>query len=305
MRVLTANVVFDECPLGVYGHTAMSWVMRGPGQKYLLTHRLDEGFRSSSQMAEALRKCGYREPVLGDRFGFNLAFQTDASFWEYVGHTDPMRGKNFDAAMEVVGNNDVDIIPMLFPFDTLSKSGGIIVDIGGGLGHVGRRILAHYPISALRCIVQDQSTATRSSFITNSCELANGHSETQTSDTRITFQQHNFFDRQPVNGAAAYLLRYILHDWPDNACKDILKQIVPAMDKDHSRILICDQVMDDNLPSQSSILYDIDMMSMFGGKERRLSEWQALITESDPRLHITNVRKLSTSSMTMIEVRIA
>ena len=122
MRVLTANVVFDECQLGVYGHTAMSWVIRGTGQTHLLTRRLDEGFRSSSQLAAALRMCGYREPVLGDSFNFNLAFQTDTSFWKYVGHTDPMRGKNFDAAMELVGNNDVDIIPILFPFDTLFKA---------------------------------------------------------------------------------------------------------------------------------------------------------------------------------------
>ena len=292
MRVLTTNGVFYESPLNVYGHTAMSWVMCKPGQKHLLTHRLDEGFRSSSRMAEALRIGGYREPGLGDSCGFNVAFQTDANFWTYVGSTDPMRGKNFDVAVEVAANNDLNIVPLLFPFDTLSKSGGIIVDVGGGLGHVGRQILAHYSNSDLRCIVQDQSTA-------------NDRYEKKTSDVQITFQQHNFFDRQPVNGAAAYLLRHILHDWPDNACKDILKQIVPAMDKDHSRILICDQVMDDNSPSQPSILYDIDMMSLFGGKERRLCEWQALITETDSRLHITNLRKSPSSSSTMMEVRIA
>jgi hypothetical protein len=105
-------------------------------------------------------------------------------------------------------------------------------------------------------------------------------------------------------GAAAYFLRHILHDWPDSACIDILRQIIPAMDEEHSRILICDQVMSEESPSIPSILYDIDMMSMFGGKERQLSEWKVLIAEADERLRITHVRKSPTSPTTIMEVRL-
>jgi hypothetical protein len=84
---------------------------------------------------------------------------------------------------------------------------------------------------------------------------------------------------------------------------EILKQIVPVMDKEHSRILICDQVMSQESPSAPSALYDIDMMCMFGGKERTLSEWQEIISEADEHLRITELRTSSASPTTIIEVK--
>lgn len=61
--------------------------------------------------------------------------------------------------------------------------------------------------------------------------------------------------------------------------------------------------MEETNPSIPSILYDIDMMSMFGGKERKLSEWEELIRSADERLHITDVRK-SASHTAILEVRL-
>ena len=68
----------------------------------------------------------------------------------------------------------------------------------------------------------------------------------------ILFQRHNFFDPQPIKGAAAYIFRHILHDWPDESCIEILRQTISAMDKNRSRILIVDQVMQDLLQGLSS-----------------------------------------------------
>ncbi|KFY80137.1 hypothetical protein V499_00973 [Pseudogymnoascus sp. VKM F-103] len=306
MRVLVTKYVFAEDQPNIYSHTAMSWVMCGSDQKYLLNHRLDDGFRSSSRQADALRLSGYREPVMGDKYGFNLAFQSEGNFWEYITSTEPKRGHNFNSAMRAVNINSLNMIPELYPFDKLGESGGLIVDIGGGLGQVGRQILGYYPKSGLQCVVQDQfATATSAAEINDRTKVqTNGDEGRCDSDVQITLQQHNFFDPQPIKGAAAYFLRHILHDWPDSACIDILRQIIPAMDEEHSRILICDQVMSEESPSIPSILYDIDMMSMFGGKERQLSEWKVLIAEADERLRITNVRKSPTSPTTIMEVRL-
>lgn len=105
-------------------------------------------------------------------------------------------------------------------------------------------------------------------------------------------------------GAAAYFFRHIMHDWPDDACIIILKQTAKAMDKYLSRILICDQVVAESEPSSMSLLYDIDMMALFGGKERTLKEWKLLLRRADSRLQITDVRKTEAASTTILEVRL-
>lgn len=33
----------------------------------------------------------------------------------------------------------------------------------------------------------------------------------------------NFFEPQPINGALNYLFRHVLHDWPDDEAREILR----------------------------------------------------------------------------------
>lgn len=106
------------------------------------------------------------------------------------------------------------------------------------------------------------------------------------------------------SGAAAYLFRQIFHDWPDQACVTILKQTIEAMDPKESRILIIDQVMTEQDPSLAAVLYDIDMMALYGGKERTLSEWKRLLSAASPRLEIANIFKSSSSMTAVLEVRL-
>jgi hypothetical protein len=76
------------------------------------------------------------------------------------------------------------------------------------------------------------------------------------------------------------------------------------MDKHRSRILICDQVLDDNSPAEASLLYDIDMMSLFGGKERSLAEWKSLIYSAGENLEIVNVLRSPESEAAILDVRL-
>lgn len=153
------------------------------------THRLDEGMRASAWLPEALARIGYREPARGDMVGFNLAFDTTESLWEYMDHSDPKRGKNFASAMAAVKINKLEGIPQMYPFERLVHDGGVLVDVGGGMGQVSRAILDYNPNAGLSCVVQDSIVVTeRSSEIRH---LGGGN---------LTFQKHNFFDPQPVQG---------------------------------------------------------------------------------------------------------
>lgn len=56
------------------------------------------------------------------------------------------------------------------------------------------------------------------------------------------FQVTNFFEFQPVQNAAVYFLRLILHDWPDEKCLAILKILRRAAGP-LSKLIVFEQIM--------------------------------------------------------------
>ncbi|EHA55876.1 hypothetical protein MGG_08377 [Pyricularia oryzae 70-15] len=294
MRALILKHVFCSPTPGTYAHTAMSWcMMKSPDAIDLLGHRLDESFRASSRQADALALVNYREPDEADVKGFSMAFGTTENFWEVLGHEgEEERAQRFNRAMRAVSLNTLDVIPRMYPFDRI-RGDGLLVDVGGGLGQVARAIMGAHRGAGLRsCIVQDAHAG----------DDAKKQPDVMEANRKlgVELQKHNFFDPQPVKGASVYFLRHIFHDWPDRACVKILKQTVEAMGKD-STLLICDQVVDDEASPQAT-LYDIDMWSLFGGKERNRSEWEALFRSADERLYIKKVWTTAEAPTTMLEV---
>lgn len=125
--------------------------------------------------------------------------------------------------------------------------------------------------------------------------------------SRLTFQAHDFTQPQPVRGADAYLLRMILHDWPDGEAAKILRNIVAAMDKVNSRLLIMDTV----LPMPGSVpvsverivrVRDLTMIQAFNSKERDLDDWKDLLAAADPHLQLVRVVQPFGSAMSVLEV---
>lgn len=60
---------------------------------------------------------------------------------------------------------------------------------------------------------------------------------------------HDFFEPEPADllssshGKLVFFLRMILHDWPDKYCIKILKNLVPALEKNGGTVLINDSVV--------------------------------------------------------------
>jgi hypothetical protein len=61
-------------------------------------------------------------------------------------------------------------------------------------------------------------------------------------DQRIELQEHDFFTPQPIRGARAYFLRSVLHDWPDEQCRQILGNLKDVMTPGYSKILLSECV---------------------------------------------------------------
>lgn len=70
---------------------------------------------------------------------------------------------------------------------------------------------------------------------------------------RVQFQPHDFFQSQPSDlKPSAYLLSRVLHDWKDDDCVRILMNLLPAMKKYGTKLLITDRVMPDNVGEMSA-----------------------------------------------------
>jgi hypothetical protein len=141
------------------------------------------------------------------------------------------------------------------------------VDVGGGNGESLRRIIARH--GGVRGIVFDRADVVAA---IPSEMLANG---------RITAQAGSFFDGLPP-GADRYMLIRVLHDWPDEDARRILRSCRAAM-SDGSRLLIVEALMepDPSLGSRTEYLIDVQMMAMFGrARERTQGEYGGLLAET-------------------------
>lgn len=123
--------------------------------------------------------------------------------------------------------------------DARSK-GGIVVDLGGANGHASVLLARNHP--NVHFEVQD---------LPQVIEAADGEVPPELRD-RITLRAHDFKLPQPTQ-ADVYLLRQILHDWPDPECIEILRALIPAM-KPGARVVLNDILV--TPPGTTSLLVE-------------------------------------------------
>jgi len=95
-------------------------------------------------------------------------------------------------------------------------------------------------------------------------------------DKRLTAAAGDFFVEAPA--ADLYLLKFILHDWDDESCRTILRNIRQAMNPG-ARVVIVEMTVGQN--ALSAVLLDLAMMSNFTGREREASEFERLLESAD------------------------
>ena len=148
---------------------------------------------------------------------------------------------------------------------------GTIVDVAGGNGTLIAALLAAHPAS--RGILFDQEHVVsgaepilRAAGVLDRCEIVAG----------------SFFASVP-EGADAYVLKWIIHDWEDEESVAILRTCRAAMGTDAVVLLI---ERDLGQPNEDPVakLADLNMLVMPGGRERTLDEYAALFGAADLRL---------------------
>ena len=139
-----------------------------------------------------------------------------------------------------------------------------ICDVGGGQGTFLIQLLANYP--HIMGIVADLQGAVVSAE--KAIVKANLHD-------RCKAIPYDFLkDAPPV--CDAYFLVNILHDWEEEICCRILKNISQAMNAD-SRLLIVEYLLEPGPGFSVAKLLDIEVLVMGGGRERTVDEYKALL----------------------------
>jgi SAM-dependent methyltransferase len=156
---------------------------------------------------------------------------------------------------------------MAYDFTGISS----IVDIGGGQGKLLEKLLQFNP--DMRGTVFDiSSTIQRSQQ-----QLGNN-----ARGRRCSYVTGDFFTSVP-QGADAYLLCGVIHDWDDRRAVTILRNCRKAMTK-NSKVVLVDMILPDAASASFSKLLDLNMLVMNGGRERTMAEFCALLRTADYKL---------------------
>lgn len=294
--------LFRECLDGqAVGHSAASVFLARDPDAYAYASYMSNGSASMAlQMAEASSRWG-SDSTNSYETAFNIAVDTDLPFFEYLSRN-PTRMAVFSEYMRSVRSSDGVALRHLisgFTWNTV-RDGGTVVDVGGSTGSAAMALAEQFP--QIRFVVQD---------LPKNAEAGRKLAEEsdQPAAKRVTFQSHDFTKPQPLRSADVYLLRMILHDWPDEEAVGIVRNLADAMDKNqpNSRLLIMDTV----LPTPGSVpvsierlvrVRDLTMWQAFNSKERDLDDWKDLLKCANPDLELVNVVQPFGSSMSILEV---
>jgi hypothetical protein len=156
---------------------------------------------------------------------------------------------------------------MAYDFAEISS----IVDIGGGQGKLLEKILQFNP--DIKGTVFDTAPT---------IERAERQLGYDAWSRRCTYVTGDFFTSVP-QGADAYLLCGVIHDWDDARAVRILGNCRRAM-AEHGKVLIVDMVVPDTDATSFSKFLDLNMLVMNGGRERTQAEFGALLDAAGYKL---------------------
>ncbi|KAL6694171.1 O-methyltransferase domain-containing protein [Trichoderma pleuroticola] len=281
-------------------HTAASaYMARNHHMQSFTSHLLEDVRPATVVMADALQKWSAGHPTPSEEVEHAPFYLASFDGKVKEGKPKGYRATRFAEGLQALGGM-VTTETYLETFDWESLGEATVVDVGGSNGHVSAMVAKSHP--RLHFIVQDLP-GLQSAFdeaMASAPKLAG----------RISFQVHDFFTPQPVS-ASAYMLRNILHDWPDKYVVKILQQLVPALTPG-ARIALFDIIMlpDHDEKGQRPPLpvrkmqgaFDMEMLVLFNAKERTAEDWTAVVKMADDRFRVNAIKMIPGASVGLIDV---
>jgi hypothetical protein len=163
-----------------------------------------------------------------------------------------------------------------------------IVDVGGGHGSLLASILSATPQSQgvlydIPAVVSDAPKVL--------CER-------DVAD-RVRIEAGSFFDSIPAGGDA-YVLKNIMHDWPDDKAVQILRNVRAAVGRE-ATILLVELVIPDHDRDFPGKWADLEMLLNLAARERTAAEYRNLLSQAGFQM----TRLVSTASpLSLVEARV-
>ena len=189
--------------------------------------------------------------------GFASTFGT--SLFAYL-QGSPEAADTFNTGMSDVASILAYAVLLAYDFSRIS----FLVDVGGGQGTFLSTILQLHP--EMKGTVFD---------LPSTMEQAKQRSHWHPCGSRIAAIGGDFFHSVP-EGADAYVLCGVIHDWDDDPAVQILRNCRLAMNQD-GRLLLVEVVVPDHDAYCFSKLLDLNMLVMTGGRERTRAEFAGLL----------------------------
>lgn len=173
----------------------------------------------------------------------------------------PALGASFDNLMQTRSPEWIDAVVA----DDLWSSRSTVVDLAGGRGHLLAALLTRWP-------------QLRGAIVERPGPAADARVELAPFGDRVSVAVGDLPAPLPssAQGAAAYLLAHVLHDWDDDTAIAILSNAAAASGPD-GRVIVIERVLgaagDDQ---QETTHQDLRLFVLFGGRERTLEEFTDL-----------------------------
>lgn len=253
LRLLASHGVFKETSEGTFEHTSLSAPLRAD-----VEGSFHAGAKLFHQVFEIFDKLDHTvrtgEPGIVKVFG--------TSMFEYF-KDKPELAALFDAGMTSFHGYETGAMLDAYDFSGID----VLADLGGGNGSLIAGVLRRYPkmrgiLFDMQHVVDRASQSAHIRAVAERCRVVPG----------------SFFETAPA-GADAYLMRHVLHDWTDEQCVSILRnvrRVVPPQGK----LLIVECVVPPGNVRSISKDYDILMMVGPQGLERTEAQFRTLLQQS-------------------------
>ncbi|KAM0715778.1 hypothetical protein Q7P37_008292 [Cladosporium fusiforme] len=216
-------------------------------------------------------KTGFVEPTSASDGPYQDAYATKLNFFEFLQANHPY-GPQFNHHMggyrqgrpSWMNANFFPVQQRLIDGAKTEADPVFIVDIGGSIGHDLAEFAQKHPNAPGRLVLQDLPAVL---------------GQIGSLDERIVRMEYDFFTKQPLQGARAYYMHSVLHDWPNEVCERILANVKDAMEPGYSRLLINENVVPDVEAHWETTALDLMMLALFASRERTRAQWKHLLED--------------------------
>ena len=250
MRATASVGVLSEGPDGKFSETPMSAVLRSNGNPNLRAFAIMSGREWHGRGWSELEYC-----VRTGKQALDKIYGTPI-FEYFQQHAE--EGRMFHDSMTALSMIDGPAVAAAYSFDRINS----IVDVGGGHGLLLATILKRNP--NMKGILYDVPHVVEGAKdgplkpLMERCTLASG----------------DMFSSVPA-GADAYIMKHIIHDWPDDLCVQILKACRKGVNAG-GKLLVVDNVIHPGNDFSPGKFLDLQMLIFPGGCERTEKQFRDL-----------------------------